>query len=216
MSESVSELIRRCRDGDEMARDELFNRYRRYLWLLAEVQLGRKLRAKCDASDIVQQTLLEAYRDFQSFTGSHERELMAWLRRILSHNLFNEARYHNAQQRAAAREISLDQLRAGLESSALTLGQCLRADTATPSEMVAKEEMAVQIADALARLPRDYQQVLLLRIFEGLPGEEVAQAMNRSVGAVRMLQLRALTALKEQVQRLRPATDEEGDDSPSR
>jgi RNA polymerase sigma-70 factor (ECF subfamily) len=55
----------------------------------------------------------------------------------------------------------------------------------------------VRLADALAKLPEDYQTVLLLRVFEELPAEEVAQRMNRSAGAVRMLQLRALTALRQ-------------------
>ncbi|MGE3809385.1 MAG: sigma-70 family RNA polymerase sigma factor [Gemmataceae bacterium] len=199
MIDDAGELIRRCRAGDETARAELFERYRRYLWLLAEVQLGKHLRAKCDASDIVQQTMLEAHRDFNAFTGQHEGDLMAWLRRILAHNIFNEARYHAAKQRAHNREVSLDQVQAGLESSALTLGQKLAAEQPSPSESAARHEGARHLAEALARLPADYQQVILLRIFDGLPAEEVAQVMDRTAGAVRMLQLRALTALREEM-----------------
>ena len=62
----------------------------------------------------------------------------------------------------------------------------------------AQREAAVRLPDTLARLPKDYQTVLLLRIFEGLSAEEVAEQMGRTAGAVRMLQLRALTALREQ------------------
>jgi RNA polymerase sigma-70 factor (ECF subfamily) len=147
----------------------------------------------------VQMTMLEAHRDFAAFQGGHELELLAWLRRILAHNLFNEARRFNAQQRDAAREVSLDQVRAGVEHSSVALAQGLAADTPTPSQLAARRESAVRLADALAKLPEDYQSVLLLRIFEELPAEEVAQRMNRSPGAIRMLQMRALQALREVV-----------------
>src|SRR5262249_21185208 len=126
--EGVTQLLQRCRAGDDAARERLFHRYRHYLRALAQAQLGRHLRAKCDASDLVQQTLLEAHRDFGEFQGGHEAELLGWLRRILAHNLYNEARRFAAQQRDAAREVSLDQLRAGVERSSLALGKCLAAD----------------------------------------------------------------------------------------
>src|SRR5262245_25719741 len=173
-AEAASELIRRCRKGEAPAREQLFDRYRHYLQALARAQLGRHLRTKCDPSDIVQQTLLEAYRDFGEFQGCREAELLAWLRRILAHNLFNEARHFAAQQRDAAREVSLEQMQAGVDQSSLALGNCLAADTPSPSADAVQRESAVQLADALARLPDDYRQVLMLRGFEELPAEEVA------------------------------------------
>jgi RNA polymerase sigma-70 factor (ECF subfamily) len=196
---AVTDLIKRHREGDPGALEELFERYRHYLLMLARAQLGRHLRAKCDPSDLVQETLLEAYRDFETFQGSREAELLAWLRRILAHNLFNEARHFAAQQRDLAREISLDQLQAGLDRSSLALGRSLAANVAQPGEIAADREAAVQLADTLSRLPADYQTVLLLRVFEGLSAEEVAQRMNRTAGAVRMLQMRALTALRAEL-----------------
>src|SRR5262245_52731328 len=68
---AASELIRRCRAGEGRAREQLFDRYHAYLQALARAQLGRHLRTKCDPSDVVQQTLLEAHRDFAAFQGSH-------------------------------------------------------------------------------------------------------------------------------------------------
>ncbi len=197
---NVSDLIQRCRQGEEAAREQLFQRYRHYLHVLAQAQLGRQLRAKCDASDLVQQTLLEAYRDFAGFQGSHERDLLAWLRRILAHNLFNEARHFAARQRDAAREVSLEHLQTGLDRSSAALSGGIAADTPGPSQLAAEHEDAVRLANLLAQLPEDYQTVLLLRVFEGLPAEEVAQRMNRTAGAVRMLQMRALAALREEME----------------
>jgi RNA polymerase sigma-70 factor (ECF subfamily) len=195
----IPDLIKRCRLGEGAALEQLFNRYRHYLRMLAEGQLGSRLRAKCDPSDLVQQTLLEAYRDFAGFQGAQEAELLAWLRRILAHNLCNEARRFTAQQRDAAREVSLEQVRNGLDRSSAALGRCLAADTPTPSSLAAQHEASVRLADTLARLPANYQTVLLLRVFEGLSADEVAQRMNSTAGAVRMLQLRALTALRAEM-----------------
>ena len=79
----------------------------------------------------------------------------------------------------------------------LALARGLAAEGPSPSQLASEREAAVRLADALARLPDDYRDVLLLRIFEELPAEEVAQRMNRSAGAVRMLQMRALQALRE-------------------
>jgi RNA polymerase sigma-70 factor (ECF subfamily) len=197
----TSDLIRSCRQGDEAARDQLFARYRHYLWLLAQAQIGGRLRTRCDPSDLVQQTLLEAFRDFAGFTGAHEAELLAWLRQILAHNLFNEARHQGAQRRDAARQVSLEEIQAGLDQSSMTLGKCLAANTPSPSQAAGEREAAVQLADKLACLPKDYQTVLLLRVFEGLPAEHVAQRMGRTAGAIRMLQLRALTALREMMEK---------------
>ena len=198
---SASELIESCRQGDGRARELLFERYRNYLHLLAQGQMGRHLRAKCEASDLVQQTLLEAHRDFATFQGQHEGELLGWLRRILAHNLFNTARHFSARQRDVAREVSLEQLQTGLDQSSLTLGRCLDAHTPSPSQLAARSEAAVRLADTLARLPADYRTVLTLRVFEALPAEEVAQRMGRTAGAVRMLQLRALAALRAELAR---------------
>src|ERR1043166_4114743 len=171
-AEAASELIRRCRQGEAPAREQLFNRYRHYLGVLARAQLGRHLRTKCDPSDIVQLTLLEAHRDFGEFQGNREAELLAWLRRILAHNLFNEARHFGAQQRDAAREISLEQMQVGVDQSSLALGNCLAADGPSPSHAAAERESAVRLADAISRMPSDYQTVLLLRVFEELSREE--------------------------------------------
>ncbi len=198
MSESpAADLIERYRQGDPSARESLFEGYRTYLHLIAQGQLGRHLRAKCDASDLVQQTLMEAHRDFGAFQGTHEGELLAWLRRILAHNLFNEARRFAARQRDASREVSLEQVQHGVEQSSMTLGRCLAASGPSPSEVAVRGEAGVKLAETLARLPDDYRMVIILRVLEGLSAEEVGQQMGRTPGAIRMLQMRALTALRE-------------------
>lgn len=194
---SVSALVARARRGDPAILGRLMERYQAYLKLLAEVQLDRKLRAKVDASDVVQHTFLEAFRDFGQFRGGSEGELTAWLRQILSRNLAQELRrYQGTKRRDVRLERSLDH---ELDASSLALERGLVAEGSSPSREAMRRESAVILADALNKLPKDYREVILLRHIRNLPVAEVAQEMGRSTEAVRHLWLRALAKLRTEL-----------------
>jgi len=200
MSDSFpSRLFETLRQGTAAAAGELLWPYRQWLTLLARLQLDSQLRGKSDASDIVQQTLLEACRGLGRFRGETEAELLAWLRQILAHVIAHEVRrYHGTHRRDAAREVSLEQ---SLAESSGRLGSLLAASATSPSQQAARHEQEVLLAAALARLPDDYREVIILRNLEGLAHEEVARRMDRSPGAVRMLWVRALARLREELDR---------------
>ena len=184
-------------DPDTPASAEL-ERYRSWLGLLARLQVEPRFRSKFDASDIVQQTLLEAVRDWPKFRGQSEAELAAWLRQILAHVLLHEVRrFGGAQRRDVGREVSLEQ---ALAESSRRLGRRSRSPDSSPSERAGRHELELQLADALARLPADYAEIILLRNVEGLSHEEAALRMGRGVGAVRMLWVRALGRLRTELQ----------------
>src|SRR5262249_2784346 len=93
-------LLSAARAGDEAARGQLLEAYRDYLRLLARLQIDRRLQGKLDASDVVQETFLQAHRCFGQFLGTRESELAAWLRQILASRLLDQARrYLGARQR---------------------------------------------------------------------------------------------------------------------
>jgi RNA polymerase sigma-70 factor (ECF subfamily) len=172
-------------------------RFRSWLGLLARLQFEPQFRAKFDPSDIVQQTLLEALRDWPKFRGDTEAERAAWLRQILAHVLSHEIRrLGGAKRRDVDREVSLDQ---ALAESSRRLGDALAAPGSSPSEQANRHELELQLTDALARLPADYAEVILLRNVEGLSHDEIAQRMGRGVGAVRMLWVRALARLRREL-----------------
>jgi len=172
-------------------------RYRSWLGLLARLQVEPRFRAKFDPSDIVQQTLLEAVRDWPKFRGRSEAELAAWLRQVLAHVLLHEARrFGGAQRRDVGREVSLEQ---ALAESSRRLGDALAAPGSSPSEQAGRHELERRLADALARLPADYAEIILMRNVEGLSHEEAAQRMGRGIGAVRMLRVRALSRLRQEL-----------------
>lgn len=176
------------------ARTGWLMRYEAWLRLLARSEINSRFAGKFDPSDAVQQTLLEAWKGWDQFRGSEEPQRLAWLRQILAHQLAHLARhYGGTQKRDVAREVSIDQT---LCQSAQRLDSLLPADDPSPSGVAAANEQRLHLAEVLERLPADYRQVILLRNIEELPHDEVARRMNRSEGAVRMLWLRALAALK--------------------
>jgi RNA polymerase sigma-70 factor, ECF subfamily len=187
-------LLERARAGDAEARGRLLDAYRNYLRLLARTQIDSGLRARLAPSDLVQETLLEAHRDFARFAGATEQELMVWLRRILVRNLADQARRHKTRKRNWQRQESLEEL---LDRSSAEVEKALAAGISSPSARAAAREQSALLADALARLPEDYREVIILRNLEHQKFEEVAKKMRRSAGAVRMLWVRALERLNQ-------------------
>ena len=147
-----------------------------------------------DSSDLVQQTLLDAYRGFVRFQGSTEAEWLAWLRRILAHNAADFIRqYHGTDKRQARREVPL-----GQQGSSSAAGFFEPADRGeSPSQQVMRKERELQLAEAVAKLAPDYQEVIVLRNLQRLPFDEVARRMERSRPAVQMLWTRAIQKLQE-------------------
>jgi RNA polymerase sigma-70 factor, ECF subfamily len=186
------QLLQQARTGCRDAQGRLLELYRNYLRLLARTQIDMTLRVRLDPSDLVQETLLEAHRDFRNFLGTSEKELVAWLRRILVRNLADQVKRHKAQVRDWGRQESLEAL---LDRSRSAAERALAKGISTPSAQAARREQGVLLADALARLPADYRDVIVLRNLEHLKFDEIAARMDRSAGAVRMLWSRALEKL---------------------
>ena len=195
---NAEDLIQAAKRGEAACLGQLLQLYRNYLRLLAESQLDRKLRARIGPSDIVQETLIAAYRDYHQFVGRTEREFLAWLRRILVHHVFREVERHVlAGRRDVRREVSLEQVQEAVERSGVCLQAILADPGLSPSAVVQQEESLVQLADCLTRLAPPHREVLMLRHFQGLPFETVAREMGRSPGATRVLWLRAIRRLRE-------------------
>jgi RNA polymerase sigma-70 factor (ECF subfamily) len=168
--------------------------YRGYLTLLARLQLSRRLQSKADASDLVQEVFLQAHDHFPRFRGSTEGELLSWLRQILATTLANLVRHYCGTQ---CRDVRLERhLAAELDESSRALDRSLLAPQSSPSQQAARREQAVLLADALARLPADYREVIVLRHLEGLTFAEVARRMGQTLDRVKKLWTPALARLR--------------------
>jgi RNA polymerase sigma-70 factor (ECF subfamily) len=191
---TVQDKIESARSGSPEALGALLEEYRNYLRLLARIQIGRRLQGKLDASDLVQDALLEAHRHFPSFRGTDESQLVHWLRQILAAKASNLIRHYFGTK---ARDIRLEQdIAAELGHSSRMLAGDLAASVSSPSQKAVSRELGVLMADALEHLAPAYRDVIILRHFEGLAFPEVAARMSRSLDSVEKLWLRALAQLR--------------------
>ena len=172
------------------------DRYRSYLILLARAQLNPRLGCQVDASDIVQQTLLEAHAKEGQFRGTLDGQRGAWLRQILAHNLADAFRGISRAKRDLHRQHSLE---ASIDQSSLRLGDLLAADQSAPGDPLDREERAVLLADALAELPEAQREALVMQYWQGMSLAEIAAQMSRTPAAVAGLLKRALKQLRQQL-----------------
>lgn len=198
MSLTPSALIVLARQGEVSSLGRLFQLYHNYLRLLADSQLDRKVRGRVSPSDVVQEALLQAHRDFSKFRGVSEREFLGWLRQILLHTLYRTFEQHvKSAKRDVRCEISLEQVSRSVEQSSLRLGSILADGKLRPSQIADRAERSVELANVLAKLSSDYRDVLVLRHFHSKTFEQIGQEMNRTTGAARVLWLRAIRKLRE-------------------
>jgi RNA polymerase sigma-70 factor, ECF subfamily len=171
-----------------------FERFRKYLRLLAQVQLDPRLRGKLDPSDIVQQTLLEAHQARDQCPSQDSAVQAAWLRKILAHNLANAVRDLGRAKRDVRRERSLE---AAIEESSARMEAWLVAEQSSPSGQAEKNEQMLRLAEALDQLPPDQQEAVVLHHLQRKSLSELAAHFGRSPGAVAGLLHRGLKKLQE-------------------
>jgi RNA polymerase sigma-70 factor (ECF subfamily) len=187
----VEEDLSAAHAGSRDALGRALQAYRDYLLGIAREEIDAALLAKGSASDIVQETFLEASRTFPRFNGQSAGELRAWLRCLLLRRVSKHGRrYRTTRKRTIRCEVPLEtcvSARAGTEPVARV---------ETPSVRVqADEEMRLLLA-ALERMPEVYRRVIQMRYQEGRTFEEIGSLMGRTPNAVRLLWLRAVERVK--------------------
>ena len=177
-----------ARAGDVQALGKLLGSYRPYIRLLVHALRRGRVPERLDDSDLIQDALVEVQRHFGRFTGTTTAEFTAWMRVIVLRAAGHTLRGHlGAGKREAGREEAGDDL----------AGWLAVADS-TPSQHAMRLEQVAQMANALARLPNDMQQVLLGRHVDGLAHATIAEQLGRTEAAVRVLYTRALRRLREE------------------
>lgn len=176
--------------------------FRPYLLRLAARELGSDLRPKGDASDLVQQTCLEAHRDLGSFAGRTEAEFRRWLRRILFNNLKHHARrYRDTGKRDVDREVPL--VLPGIEPERpADRGSEPEADSTSPSGRVIGRERAHAVREALSRLSDRSLRSVLGRARDERTFEAIGRDLGCSAVAARNICRRAFARLRRDLKAL--------------
>ncbi len=185
-------LIEAARHGSADALGRLLESCRAYLLLIANQEVAADLQAKVGPSDLVQETFLEAGKDFVGFRGKGREELLAWLKGILRNNLANMRRhYRDTGKRHVEREISLTDTMHG------QMLKGLAAPGETPSDFLIGKEEDEALERAIDQLPADYRQVIRWKKDDGCSYEEMGRRLGRSAEAARKLHDRAVDLLAE-------------------
>jgi RNA polymerase sigma-70 factor (ECF subfamily) len=193
---SLGELLDQALGGDPEALGRLLEAQRAALHRLAARQLEGRIAARVDASDVLQQTFLEAYRSFPQFAGRDVRELAAWLRSILDHKVAGAIRDHALlQKRDVGRERSMDDTHGG----GTPLKQDLDANLTSPSQKAMRGEQAEHLEQALAALPDDQREAVRLRHLEGWALADIAARLGRTPAATAGLIKRGMKALRHRL-----------------
>lgn len=192
----IQQWLEDARHGSTDALGRLLEASRPYLLRIADDEQDLRLRSKGDGADLVQQTFLEASRDFPQFQGTTDAELLAWLRQILRHKLANLRRWFHTRKHDVARESPFSDT-TSLAAPTEQLPDC---DQPSGNGSVAGEQAAV-IERILAHLPEDYRRVIVLHIREERSFAEIAATLGRSSDAVRKLLFRALEKARQYLER---------------
>jgi RNA polymerase sigma-70 factor, ECF subfamily len=182
--------IEAARRGDKQALGQALSFCRDYLLLVANDRLKPELRAKGNASDLVQETFLHAQRGIEGFRGRTASEWRRWLRSILVRNLAEEGRRFGATaKRQVQREVTI--------AEGIPLDRTRASET--PSSHLARRERETALIEALERLPAHYRDVVIWHHREQLSFEEIGQRLGNSPEAARKLWTRALGSLRKEL-----------------
>ena len=179
---------------------EQLEQFRGYLLLLARAHIDPRFHVNLEASDIVQQTLLEGFQRREQFRGVSDRQLAIWLKQILLNNLADAVRALGRAKRDVKRERPLE---AAIGDSFSRAEGWLAADQTSPSQRAADVEQFVHLAACLARLPDGQREAVMLHHLQGWTLAELAGHLQRSEGAVAGLLHRGLKQLKQMLSETR-------------
>jgi RNA polymerase sigma-70 factor, ECF subfamily len=188
-------LLDRASQGDGAARQQLLSRHRQRLRKMIALRLDRRLAARVDPSDVVQDALAEADRKLAHYLRDRPLPFYPWLRQIAAERL---AKLHRRHLRAGKRDVRCEE--PGIfnlpDESALAIAARLMAPQSSPSTNLLRQELRQRVQNALARLGERDRDVLVLRYLEQLSTRQTAEVLGITDGAVKTRHLRALERLR--------------------
>jgi RNA polymerase sigma-70 factor (ECF subfamily) len=191
--------LQQARQGSKEALGSLLSAYINYLKTLAQAQMDERLKRRVGASDIVQDTLLEAHRDFLQFVGKSPAEFSSWLRMILTNNLRRAIESHLlTAKRDVRRELPLDDFKRRADQSAMRLESLLATSQTSVGSEIQRHESLIRLSDSIAKLPAEYREVIILRHIQGMAFKDIGLQLDKSSAAVRMMWMRAIDKLRQQ------------------
>ena len=197
-SDKTRELLAGAQQGDSAAINHLLDRHRESLRRMIDMRMDRAVSQRVDASDIVQDVLVEANRRLQDYLSNPQMPFHLWLRQMAQDRLIDAHRRH---RQAARRSVDREQKHSSLplDQSTFDLMAGLCDPELTPAAAATWHELQRRFQDAIELLDEQDREVVLMRHFEHLSNGDVAQALNLSEPAAGMRYLRAMRRLREKL-----------------
>jgi RNA polymerase sigma-70 factor (ECF subfamily) len=203
-SQETQELLAEARGGDVAAVNRLLERHREALRRMIDLRMDHLVQRRVDASDIVQDVLLEAHRRLDDYLANPAMPFHLWLRHMAKDRLIDAHRRHRV---AARRTVDREQplvAAAFLDRSTLDLAGELKDPELTPAAAATWHELQVRFQQALDTMDEQDREVVLLRHFEHLSNGDVAEVLGLSEPAAGMRYLRAMRRLRAKLQEGKP------------
>src|SRR6266849_6295739 len=195
-SADTARLLENARAGDQRALNEVFARYRDRLRRMVELRLDRRLQARIDASDVLQEAYVDVVNRLDEYLRQPSYPLFLWLRLIVGERLLKLHRHHlGTQMRDAGLEVSIYRGALPAASSAALAAQLLGKDT-SPTQAAMRAERTLRLQEALNTLEPMDREVLSLRHFEELSNAETAHTLGIRKSAASKRYVRALKKLR--------------------
>ena len=194
-ADQTQTLLANAKAGDHAAVNALLERHRESLRRLVRLRLDRRIAARVDASDVVQDVLLEANGRLGDYLRDPVMPFHLWLRSMARDRIIDMHRRHrSADKRSVEKERPLHATFG--DKSSIELAGALKDPELTPAAAALRSELEGRFLAALDELAEDDRDILLMRHFEGLGNGEAADALGLSPAAAGMRHLRALRRLR--------------------
>lgn len=197
IGEKTQELLDGAKGGDDSAVNQLMDRHRDALRRMVQMRLDQKIQRRVDVSDVVQDVLVEANRRLQDYLQNPVMSFHLWLRQIAKDRIIDAHRRHRV---SAKRSVDREQplvAPAGLDRSTMELAAQICDAELTPAAAATQQELARRVEAAITQLNEQDQEIILMRHYEQLTNQEVAQALQLTEPAASMRYLRAVRRLRE-------------------
>ena len=194
--EKTIQLLTGVRDGDDDAMNALLERHRVAVRRMVQMRMDQAIARRVDASDVVQDVMLEASSRLQDYLQNPGMPFHLWLRQLVKDRIIDMHRRHRvAQRRSVDREQQVFSI-GDDEQSVADLATLLKDADLTPGAAAIQNEFMNRFMIALNELSEDDRELIMMRHFEGLGNSEVAAALELSEAAAGMRHLRALKKLR--------------------
>ena len=198
--QQTEQLLVQAKQGDQSAVNQLMERHRDALSHLVRMRLDQKILQRVDASDVVQDVLIEANRRLQTYLEKPVLPFRLWLRQIARDRIIDAHRRHRVSaKRSVDREQKLSAPR-GYDQSSIHLASFLGDNQLTPAAGALQKEVARKVEAAVALLDDRDSEIIIMRHYEHLTNQEIAQALELTEPAASMRYLRAVRKLKDVLQ----------------